>query len=347
LLPAAIVPLGTGNDLARSLGWGKRLRAVSDVLDYLQWVTQATPVVLDQWRLVLRPHESLDESHKLRRQGSHPQLVSDPDTSRQLNAVMDEALGMQAPLDMEQREVPEVYVGFWQNYYSLGMDAKVAFYVDASRNGSMGRAFFRWGLGKVCYAWQGVRHSCCTRRMTPQLQAIRMANAADEDDADTSSARTLSPPLEERLVQGRRGRLRQMVMLNINSYAAGLNVLPRPGVASRIPSPSDGVLEVLGVRNPFTQLLHFLGLAKPQYLASARQVGLRHAGGEWMQLDGEPWRLDSGCDILVEPHRQVTMLCAPSSAPHWRGHISESYWECAALSPRASRSAQPGDLVIP
>mmetsp|Transcript_20317 Transcript_20317/g.63695 ORF Transcript_20317/g.63695 Transcript_20317/m.63695 type:complete len:421 (+) Transcript_20317:425-1687(+) len=325
LLPAAIVPLGTGNDLARSLGWGKSLRAVSDVLDYLQWVIQATPVLLDQWRLVLRPHGRIPNEHKLRKQGSHPQLIADRATAAQLGARMDEVLNVQAePSEEDQREV---YVGFWQNYYSLGMDAKVAWYVDHSRDSSMGKTCFRWGCGKVCYAWQGLRHSCCTRLIPPQLHSLRTALARDADDDSPASARTFFPPLNERPVQGGRGRMRQMVMLNINSYAAGQNVLPGEGESLRRPSPSDGVLEVLGVRNTFSSLLTFLKLAKPQYLTSSRELAFRHGSSEWMQLDGEPWWLEGGCDVLVEPHRKLAMLRAPAAAPFWRGHLSAQYWE--------------------
>merc|ERR1719261_1372015 len=53
LLPVAVVPLGTGNDLARSLGWGGKMRAVGDIVEYLRLVIEATPVDLDQWRVLL------------------------------------------------------------------------------------------------------------------------------------------------------------------------------------------------------------------------------------------------------------------------------------------------------
>jgi hypothetical protein len=91
-VPVGIVPLGTGNDLARSLGWGPKLSKVADILSYLKWIVQAVPVQLDQWRIVLRPHNLLPTNHKLKTMGSHPQLVKDPELSQQLFGDMNEAL---------------------------------------------------------------------------------------------------------------------------------------------------------------------------------------------------------------------------------------------------------------
>merc|ERR1719343_1939459 len=112
------------------------------------------------------------------------------------------------------------------------------------------------------------------------------------------STTSSEPPLEdfgERLrelnVQGRRGRMRQLMLVNINSYAAGLNVLRESSLLAP-PSARDGILEVLAVRNLLSTVCMFGGCSKPAYLASATRVALRLKRGEWMQLDGEPWYLD-------------------------------------------------------
>merc|ERR550525_2185924 len=49
-----IVPAGTGNDLARSLGWGPKLKRVSDLVGYVQWTLEGCPVALDQWKVTIR-----------------------------------------------------------------------------------------------------------------------------------------------------------------------------------------------------------------------------------------------------------------------------------------------------
>lgn len=45
-----MVPAGTGNDLARSLGWGAKLRSVAQLVGYVQWTLAADVVPLDQWK---------------------------------------------------------------------------------------------------------------------------------------------------------------------------------------------------------------------------------------------------------------------------------------------------------
>lgn len=320
LLPVAIAPLGTGNDLARSLGWGPKLRQVADILTYLKWVVQAAPVVLDQWRLVLRPHEALDDSHKLRTCGSHPQLVSDPELSNQLLGDMREALE-EDPLNPGRGDV---YLGYWQNYFSVGVDAKVARYVDVSRSEtSCGRCCFRRGCGKVCYAWQGLLHAAFGTILT---QTIRLMKVTTPPEFGNDDRATMNPPLNERRVNGRRGRLRQLMFVNINSYGAGLQVQPDPSDCDRTPSPGDGILEVLGLRNVLSGLGVYAGLIKPTYFCSAEAVAFSLQRGECMQLDGEPWSMDCGCDVLVEPHRKVTMLRAPSESRWWRGSVVQNFW---------------------
>merc|ERR1712048_1155097 len=127
--------------------------------------------------------------------------------------------------------------------------------------------------------------------------------------------------------EGCPGHFRQLMFVNINSYGAGLNVVPPSSRLQQRPSPADGILEVLAVRNPFTTLCLFSRLTKPVYLASSSRIAFRLSIGEWMQLDGEPWRLDIGCDVLIEPHRKLTMLCAPLDAPFWRRQPAWRYWE--------------------
>eukprot|EP00929_Paragymnodinium_shiwhaense_P042031 TRINITY_DN21826_c0_g3_i1.p1 TRINITY_DN21826_c0_g3~~TRINITY_DN21826_c0_g3_i1.p1 ORF type:complete len:626 (-),score=49.97 TRINITY_DN21826_c0_g3_i1:94-1884(-) len=380
LLPVAIVPLGTGNDLSRSLGWGGRLRKVSDILKYLRWIAQATPVTMDQWRVVLRPHCQLPENHKLREPGSHPQPVTDRVLSQQLLVDLEEAIGCHSPprsrgkKDGSLSEAPsrtrqptgeesnEIYLGFWQNYFSIGIDAKVLGLVDTARNTtSCGRGCFRHGCGKLCYAFQAVRHMHEGNNVLTDAFGLdfrtaaplgrQTATPATLDEASRATTpmltaasptplvptppelRPLVPPLSARRINGRKGRLRQLMMVNINSYGAGLNVLPKPGRECPSISPGDGVVEVLGLRNAFTGIGAFIRASKPTYLASAASVAFRFLPDnpravEWMQIDGEPWPMPGGCDVLVEPHRKVTMLCAPAEAPWWGcGHCQPDFWQ--------------------
>lgn len=309
--PVAIVPLGTGNDLARSLGWGGRLKAVCDILQYLRWVLEAEPVTLDQWRIVLRPHNHVPETHKLRTCGSHPQPVKDEALKLQLLRDMEEVLPTTAICE-------EVFLGFWQNYYSVGVDAKVARHVDLARSHtSCGRCCFRLGCGKVCYAWQAMLHAFAGQILTRSLSILKVVVPGGP------SAEELQPPLEER---GAAGQIRQIMMVNINSYGAGIRVLPDVADAASPPSPADGVLEVMSVRNALSGLAMYAGINRPTYLASGEAVAFTLESGHAMQLDGEPWQLEGGCDILLEPHRKVTMLRAPTHALYWRGHIGPDFW---------------------
>ena len=55
----AILPLGTGNDLSRVLGFGEGQSCDADVMEYLQQLTTARPALLDRWRVHFTPARSL------------------------------------------------------------------------------------------------------------------------------------------------------------------------------------------------------------------------------------------------------------------------------------------------
>jgi len=330
-VPVAIVPLGTGNDLARSLGWGGKLRAIPELLEYLRYVVEAEIVEMDQWRLVLRPHNPVPEEHKLRSSGSHPRPITDKEVADKYLVRMNQALQT-----FEDRGT-EMFAGLWQNYYSFGFDAKVANSVDVVRsNTSCGQFMFKSGCGKVCYAWQAVRHSFFNAVLTQAIRPIKGTPPGND-----GSFSEFKPSLENREVGClRKGRLRQLMLVNINSYAAGQEVMPRK--KDPLPGPSDGALEVLAVRNVLSNLAMAMRLLLPTYLESVGALAFTVASGQYMQLDGEPWRVDGGCDVLVEHHRKVYMLRAPASSHNWRGHVQTTFW--GTEQERKSRISQSSQL---
>lgn len=69
----AIVPLGTGNDLARVLSWGAGYTGGGDPLNLLRDVIDAEEIRLDRWTVVFHPEEKEDKPPALapNNQGYH------------------------------------------------------------------------------------------------------------------------------------------------------------------------------------------------------------------------------------------------------------------------------------
>ncbi|XP_043273541.1 diacylglycerol kinase theta [Venturia canescens] len=93
----AIVPLGTGNDLARVLGWGAGYTGGEDPLNLLRDVIDAEEIRLDRWTVVFHPEEKDD------RTPSVPNIVGGAGTTSEDNTqimVMNNYFGIGIDADL-------------------------------------------------------------------------------------------------------------------------------------------------------------------------------------------------------------------------------------------------------
>ncbi|CAK0826054.1 unnamed protein product [Prorocentrum cordatum] len=289
--PIGVVPMGTGNDLARSLGWDSKFRDSAHVARYVHNALEGTVVELDQWKVTLRPKSLLP-----------PALHS--------------VHGLE-------------HVAYFQNYFSVGMDAQITHGVHLARRDSCGRCCFRAGIGKVCYVVHAPCRCCCCASPTLDLQVNYVP-------ADSHNSAALPMVL---------GEARQFTMSNINSYGAG-RVLFSSEDLERV-RPNDGLLEVFTVADPLALgLLSNPLVARSTPFQQARRVEMTLGGGQFFQLDGEPFFVDAECRVTVEHHRKVRLLCPPEgrAGQHaaggvWRGRQKRAFWRDAAplvLTPGAT-----------
>eukprot|EP00930_Biecheleria_cincta_P023273 TRINITY_DN16845_c0_g1_i2.p1 TRINITY_DN16845_c0_g1~~TRINITY_DN16845_c0_g1_i2.p1 ORF type:complete len:482 (-),score=64.05 TRINITY_DN16845_c0_g1_i2:128-1501(-) len=296
--PVGIIPLGTGNDLARSLGWGAALTDSAELETYVRRVLYAQPVLLDQWKLTLRPENGLPAALK-------PTKRFDTD-----------------------------FVGYFTNYFSVGMDAETAYEVGRSRKGVIGKCCFRSRCirpcrfvhgGLLCYVYNApdIFRCCCCR-----------TRALNDDDLQVRLQSDAEPSCGERdIFRKGESEFRQFTLTNLNSYGAGMDLY---GEAASV-SPNDGQLEAFTLEGPCS--VAAVAMAKKVARASCGSVPVLHRAktvklmlkeGQYFQMDGEPWRLNAGCSAVVELNRQVTMLCPPVSghgAGDWSGKQQRCFWE--------------------
>ncbi|VDO72427.1 unnamed protein product [Heligmosomoides polygyrus] len=65
--PMAVLPLGTGNDLSRVLGWGSGTNGDLDILEYLNDVHAAEVQKLDRWKVMIKSKNQVLHFHSPRR----------------------------------------------------------------------------------------------------------------------------------------------------------------------------------------------------------------------------------------------------------------------------------------
>jgi len=153
--PVAMIPLGTGNDLSRSFGWGPAfdpawIGSHSAMYNTLRRIALAEPRPLDVWRVdVVLPDAKL--------RGDMPYSLSETDG-------------------------PTSASGLFWNYLSVGLDAKAAFGFHHLRETKPYLAAGRM-MNQAAYAFFSCSSGwfCCTRSLRSKVKL--QARVAGKDDS--------------------------------------------------------------------------------------------------------------------------------------------------------------------
>ncbi|NWQ75222.1 DGKZ kinase, partial [Columbina picui] len=249
--PVAILPLGTGNDLARTLNWGGGYtdEPLSKILSHVE---DGNIVQLDRWNLHVEPNPDANPEEK------------------------DEVATDKLPLDV------------FNNYFSLGFDARVTLEFHESREANPEKFNSRF-RNKMFYA--GTAFSDFLTGSSKDL-AKHVKLVCDGTDL-TSKIQDLKPQC--------------LVFLNIPRYCAGTMPWGNPGEHHDFEPQrhDDGCIEVIGFTMTSLAALQVGGHG--ERLCQCRQVVLTTAKAIPMQVDGEPCKLAASC-IHISLRNQANMV---------------------------------------
>ncbi|XP_019157324.1 PREDICTED: diacylglycerol kinase 4-like [Ipomoea nil] len=289
--PTGIVPLGTGNDLSRSFGWGGSFpfnwkSAIKRILDR---VTSAPLCRLDSWKLVISmpAGEELETPHSLK---SAEDLT------------LDQELEIEGPLPEKQ----SYYEGVFYNYFSIGMDAQVAYGFHHLRNE---KPYLAQGplSNKLIYSGysckQGWFFTPCSS--DPGLRGLKNILRIYVKKVNSSKWDLIPVP----------SSVRSIVALNLPSYGSGRNpwghlkpdYLEKRGFVEA--TADDGLLEIFGLKQGWHASMVMVELISAKHIAQASAIRFELRGGEWkegyMQMDGEPWKqpMDKEFSTFIEIKR--------------------------------------------
>ncbi|XP_065862192.1 diacylglycerol kinase 1-like [Euphorbia lathyris] len=302
--PIATVPLGTGNNLPFSFGWGKKNPGTDrlPVESFLEQVKAAKEMKIDSWHIIMRmkcpkegsfdPVPPLELPHSLH--AFHRVPISDS-------------------LNMEGYHT--FRGGFW-NYFSMGMDAQVSYAFHSERK-LHPEKFKNQLTNQSAYLKLG----CTQGWFTASLFHPSSQNIAQLTKVKVMKTKG---EWEDLIIPS---SIRSIVCLNLPSFSGGLNPWGHPNrkkLRDRDLTPpyvDDGLIEVVGFRNAWHGLVLLAPNGHGTRLAQARRIRFEFRKGAaentFMRIDGEPWKQPLPVDddtvvVEISNHNQVTMLATTS-----------------------------------
>ncbi|GJP56578.1 hypothetical protein CLOM_g15634 [Closterium sp. NIES-68] len=281
--PVAVIPLGTGNDLSRTFGWGPAFSFLGIALfeKQLLEVVSARPCKLDGWSVQVTPSPDMDTTQMHLPYALHPQKAA-------------------------EEAAPTSFQGNFYLYFSIGMDAQVAHSFHTLRERKPWLARGRMANQAIYGSYgctQGWFCTCCA--VEPQARCVHMI-------ATFSVQRTKDGPWEDLDLPT---NLRAVVVLNLPSYAGGRNPWGKPSAELNAKEgwsparPDDGMLEVIGLRGGWHTMAVMSNMVRGDRIAQVHgmRIDLRgeHRRLAYMQIDGEPWEQPLSVDSREPTHVEL------------------------------------------
>ncbi|KAK4485549.1 hypothetical protein RD792_008192 [Penstemon davidsonii] len=274
--PTGIVPLGTGNDLSRSFDWGGSFpfNWKSGIKRTLDKVTSGPISHLDSWHVLM----SMPAGKEL-------------ETPHSLKETQETPLDQDLEVDGDMPEKVNCYQGVFYNYFSIGMDAQVAYGFHNLRNK---KPYLAQGpiTNKMIYSGysckQGWFFTPCIS--DPGLRSLKNILRIYVKKVNCSKWEQILVP----------SSVRSIVLLNLPSYGSGRNpwgnlkpnYLEKRGFVEA--HADDGLLEIFGLKQGWHASMVMAELISAKHIAQASAIRFELRGGEWkkayMQMDGEPWK---------------------------------------------------------
>ncbi|KAF0931127.1 hypothetical protein E2562_002486 [Oryza meyeriana var. granulata] len=229
--PTGIIPLGTGNDLARSFGWGGSFPFGwrSAVKRYLSKAATAPTCRLDSWQaVVMMPDGEIKEL---------PYALKKTEPADCLELCQEN--GTELP------EKASCYKGVFYNYLSIGMDAQVAYGFHHLRDE---KPYLAQGpvANKLIYAGYSCTQGwfCTPCTASPQLRGLKNILRLYIKKVNCSEWEQIPMP----------SSVRSLVVLNLYNYGSGRHpwgdlkpdYLEKRGFVEA--HSDDGLLEIFGLK---------------------------------------------------------------------------------------------------
>jgi len=323
--PVATLPLGTGNDISRVLGWGPGYEG-QDLAEILDLVRRAQATPLDRWKIEISetltgpttslssPSSPTSPSYTSKSfsttssfTSSSSISASDPSSSsfaspHSKSPVQPESADSHshATSATDNHDKADASVQMMNNYLSVGFaDAEIALDFHQRREDNP-NLFSSRGVNKLWYAAYGAKNALKgIVTHVPDMHTV-FDLYVDGNKIDIPVG------------------LKGLVVLNLPTYAGGMNLWGTTKDARfYVPSMADGLLEVIGMKSAAHFARVKAGLTFGVRVAQGRHIVLHYRIGRIplpAKIDGEPWLQQKSATFNITFEKQSYMLARALSA---------------------------------